>query len=97
MPVLVFIDPNNANKQGYVIQDATPSNDGVMTAAQAAKLAGINPGGGSATAYANFAAFPSAAANPGAFAIDSSSPGAGQGTLYCAFGGVWCAIAILSP
>ncbi len=56
------------------------------------------PGGGaSAGIYPNMAAFPDPSANPGLFAIDSSTPGGGQGTLYCAFAGSWCVISILAP
>lgn len=54
-------------------------------------------GGSGATIFPNMAAFPSAAANPGMFAIDSSTPGGGQGTLYCALSGNWCVISILAP
>lgn len=49
-------------------------------------------GTGSAAIFPNFAAFPSAAANPGLFAIDASN-----GYLYCAFAGNWCFMLILAP
>ncbi len=78
------------------IADATTSDPGLMSAADKAKLNSLSPGGG-ATIYANFAAFPAAGTVPGQFAIDSAVPGGGQGSLYCAFGGNWCFIAILAP
>jgi len=46
MPVQVKFDPHVTMPQVAVIQDATPENDGVMTKEQAAKLAGLTPGGG---------------------------------------------------
>ena len=47
MPVTVAIDPAPNSIQAQVINDATPFNDGVMTKAQAAKLAGLVPSAGS--------------------------------------------------
>lgn len=41
----------NFNLFPKTIPDATPLNDGVMTAAQAAKLAGLTPGGSKAFKY----------------------------------------------
>ena len=46
MPVTIKFDPNTSQIQAAVIQDATPRNDGVMTKAQAALLAGVGPGVG---------------------------------------------------
>jgi hypothetical protein len=46
MPVIVKFDPNITQQQAAVIPDASPRNDGVMTAAMAAKLASLSPGGG---------------------------------------------------
>jgi hypothetical protein len=45
MPVILSFDPTANSTQGQVIRDATPFNDGVMTAAQAAKLASLFPSG----------------------------------------------------
>lgn len=44
MPVTVRFNPNVNSLQAAIIPDATPKNDGVMTAAQAALLASISPG-----------------------------------------------------
>jgi hypothetical protein len=41
MPVSVKFDPTSASQQAQIIQNATPFNDGVMTATQAAALASI--------------------------------------------------------
>lgn len=43
MPVTVKFDPNTLSLQAQTIQDATEFSDGVMTAAQAAELAGLLP------------------------------------------------------
>jgi len=44
MSVTVKFDPNVTQQQAAVIPDATPFSDGVMTKAQAAKLAGLAGG-----------------------------------------------------
>ena len=47
MPVTVkFDNTTQCPQQAQIIPDATPFNDGVMTKAQAAKLAGLTPSGG---------------------------------------------------
>lgn len=46
MPVTVKFDPHQSTVQAQIIQDATPNNDGVMTAEQAAELAALVAGGG---------------------------------------------------
>src|SRR5438270_12681515 len=51
MPVTVKFDPTVNSLQAQVISDATPFNDGVMSKAQAAKLANLSPGGFSPGGY----------------------------------------------
>jgi hypothetical protein len=46
MPVQIKFDPHITMPQVALIQDATPNNDGVMTALQAAELAALVAGGG---------------------------------------------------
>ena len=43
MPVTVKFNPASQSPQAHVIGDASPSADGVMTRAQAAKLASLTP------------------------------------------------------
>lgn len=45
MPFLVKFNGGATTQQAQAIPDATPGNDGVMTAAQAAKLASLSGGG----------------------------------------------------
>lgn len=51
MPVTVKFDPNTLSLQAQTIQNATPFNDGVMTAAQAAQLAALVAGAGFIAVY----------------------------------------------
>jgi hypothetical protein len=51
MPANVKIEPNPTRAQSHIIPDATPKNDGIMTAEQAAKLAGLSPGGASGVRF----------------------------------------------
>lgn len=41
----IRLDPNSTALQGQILPDATPHNSGIMTKAQAAKLAILTPGG----------------------------------------------------
>lgn len=76
----------------HIFPAASQQKDGMLSAADKAKLDGIAPGSGGAIEYVNFAAFPAPLTVPGQFSIDAST-----GDLYCSFGGSWCFIAILAP
>lgn len=54
MPVTVKINPQNNTVQAHIIEDATPNNDGVMTAEQAAQLAALVAGGGGGAGFPKF-------------------------------------------
>jgi hypothetical protein len=76
----------------HVFPAASQTDDGMMSAADKAKLDGIPAGGGAAIEYPNFAAFPNPLTVPGAFAIDLSTGG-----LWCATQGAWCFVTVLTP
>ena len=57
MPVTVKFDPHVTQPQAQIIPDATQFNDGVMTKAQAAKLASLTPGPPVVSLAAGFALF----------------------------------------
>jgi hypothetical protein len=76
MPVVVKFDPNTTQQQAAVIPDASPHNDGVMTKAQAAKLAGLSGANVGLTQVAyggvsGLASDPGFVRTPVAFAVDS--------------------------
>lgn len=59
MPVTVLINASATGQQAYVIQDASPFNDGVMTSDMVRKLNTLTPGAGS-SAFIIANAFPGA-------------------------------------
>lgn len=88
---IVRLNPNVTALLGQVVPNATPHNSGVMTAAQAEKLANLTPGGGGAQTFDSFADFPAAADSQGEFAIASDTD-----LLYCANAGQWWPVALLA-
>jgi hypothetical protein len=102
MPVTVKINPQNNTVQAHIIEDATPNNDGVMTALQAEQLAALVAGGGAGAGFPKFAIVHSTGApgtsvdygqllegdaTAGAFAV--SLPLASDGTTSNPNGNVW--------
>lgn len=87
--VTVKIGSTTTQDKTDTIPPATPLNAGCMTAAQAAAVAGIGPGG--ATTFATTALLLAAPATQGQFAIASDS-----NLLYCANGGQWWPLTRLS-
>jgi hypothetical protein len=80
MTIPVRFDTTLNSPQLQILPDASPSNDGVMTKAQAAKLASLN----GVQFYDNIAALPAAADTPGGFAWVFS-----LNALFVSDGGAW--------